>query len=251
MKRTALVIVTFKRQELLSNLLNSITQLTQAPWRIIVVDNENSSVTASLVSEFSETVKTTWGETTDDPDAHGGTNRVCYVPMEQNTGGSGGFSEGVRVGYELGAEWFWVMDDDVAVLPDGLDKLDAWSDKAEVIQGQRYDFDGGPFFWQYRFSTALGIYNPLAKAGFDGVDMTRYYITRNRGYIARYFQVHGDYNPVLFGVGTALTFAKEIIRLILVDRAHFSSGLSRLIKGWKDARLIYKDATWRPQPPLD
>ena len=46
------------------------------------------------------------------------------------------------------------MDDDVAVLPDGLDKLDAWSDKAEVIQGQRYDFDGGPFFWQYRFSTA-------------------------------------------------------------------------------------------------
>jgi len=81
--------------------------------------------------------------------------------------------------------------------------------------------------------------------------MTRYYITRNRGYIARYFQVHGDYNPVLFGVGTALTFAKEIIRLILVDRAHFSSGLSRLIKGWKDARLIYKDATWRPQPPLD
>ena len=82
-------------------------------------------------------------------------------------------------------------------------------------------------------------------------DMTRYYITRNRGYIARYFQVHGDYNPVLFGVGTALTSAKEIIRLILVDRAHFSSGLSRLIKGWKDARLIYKDATWRPQPPLE
>ena len=60
MKRTALVIVTFKRQELLSNLLNSITQLTQAPWRIIVVDNENSSETASLVSEFSEKVKTTW-----------------------------------------------------------------------------------------------------------------------------------------------------------------------------------------------
>ncbi len=60
--------------------------------------------------------------------------------------------------------------------------------------------------------------------------MTRYYITRNRGYIARYFQVHGDYNPVLFGVGTALTFAKRLFGLILADRAHFSSGLSRLIK---------------------
>ena len=328
MNRIALVIVTFKRQELLANLLDSITKLTVAPWRVVVVDNENSSQTEALVDSFSQKITVQWGKTLEDPDTKGSTNRVVYVPMEQNTGGSGGFSEGVRIAYGLGAEWFWVMDDDVAVLPDGLEKLGAWSNQAEVIQGQRYDFDGGPFFWQYRFSTSMGIYNPLAKAGFDGVDyrlcnvmcfegacfkrsvvkqiglpdarffiywddalygylaskvtqpilipdfvlkrcrevpgrgigsvrqlnstsdMTRYYITRNRGYMARYFQVHGDYHRILFGIGTALTFAKEIIRLIVVDRKHFFSGLSRLVKGWKDARLIYKDVTWRPQPPL-
>lgn len=37
--------------------------------------------------------------------------------MEENTGGAGGFSAGVERAFELGAEWFWVMDDDVAVEP--------------------------------------------------------------------------------------------------------------------------------------
>ena len=36
--------------------------------------------------------------------------------------------------YELGAAWFWVMDDDVAVLPDAIAKLSKWTDKHEVIQ---------------------------------------------------------------------------------------------------------------------
>ena len=35
-----------------------------------------------------------------------------------------------------------------AVLQDGLDKVGAWAEKAEVSQGQRYDFDGCSFFWQ-------------------------------------------------------------------------------------------------------
>lgn len=37
--RLALVVVTFKRQELLSTLFDSFLELTQAPWRIVIVDN--------------------------------------------------------------------------------------------------------------------------------------------------------------------------------------------------------------------
>ena len=51
-------------------------------------------------------------------------------------------------------------------------------------------------------------------------DMNRYHILRNRGYMARYFMVHGDYRPVLFALGTAATVAKEVIRLVAVDREH-------------------------------
>ncbi len=54
------------------------------------------------------------------------------------------------------------------MLPDGLDKLDAWSDKAEVIQGQRYTLTAVLSSGSIVLVPLLGIYNPLAKAGFDG-----------------------------------------------------------------------------------
>lgn len=329
MKRPAIVIVTFKRQELLSGLLDSILELTRAPWRIVVVDNENSQLTADIMTDFAGRVQRKWGDAADDPDAEGGTSRVVYVPMQENTGGAGGFSEGVRVAFELGADWFWVMDDDVVVEPDGLETLERWSHETDALMGRRRDFDGGHFYWQHRFWPALAIYNPLSRDGwregeryklanalcFEGgcfsrrvvekcglpdarffiylddacygyvaskhfdvyyvpdymlsrsrevankeigsvrqlnstSDMTRYYITRNRGYLARYYMLYGDYNPVGFAVGTALTFAKELIRILIVDREHLGSGMARLRAGHTDAKRALHDPTWEPMPPL-
>ncbi len=61
--------------------------------------------------------------------------------------------------------------------------------------------------------------------------MTRFYIMRNRGYMARYLKLNGDYNPVGYALGTVLSFAKEYIRLISRSIALASSqvrkGLSR------------------------
>lgn len=328
LRRPAIVIVTYKRQQLLQTLFDSIVELTVAPWRIVVVDNENSPETAAIVGSFSERVRELWGDTDDDLDADGSGTRVVYHPQAENTGGSGGFSAGVEEAYRLGAEWFWVMDDDVAVEPRGLELLDRWTDRYDVIQGQRYDYDGGPFYWQYHFIVPLGIYNPFAKSGFDGdhkpmnvacfegglfkrsvvrqiglpdrrffiywddavygylaskvcepilikdfvlrrtrevknvavgtvrqlnstSDMTRYYIMRNRGYMARYLRENGEYSRVGFGVGTALTFAKEFIRILAVDRGSLKTGTARLAHGWRDARKIYRDPSWEPMPPLE
>ena len=329
MQRPAIVIVTFKRQQLLGELLDSILALTRAPWRVVVVDNENSSLTADVVADFAARATRQWGEATDDPDANGGTSRVVYHPMAENTGGSGGFSEGVRVAFELGADWFWVMDDDVAVEPDGLDILERWSGETDALMGRRRDFDGGHFYWQHRFWTSLCIYNPLSRDGwregerfklanalcFEGgcfsrrvvqecglpdprffiylddacygyvvsnhfdvyyvpdymlsrrrevankevgnvrqlnstSDMTRYYITRNRAIFARYLKQYGHYNPVLYAVGTWANFAKELIRLLIVDREHLGSGWARLWSGWKDSHAILRDPDWQPMPPL-
>lgn len=329
MRHAAIVIVTFKRQALLGELLESVLALTTAPWRVVVVDNENAAETARIVDDFARRADARWGVAADDPDAAGGTSRVLYVGMETNTGGSGGFSEGVRRAYELGAEWFWVMDDDVAVERDGLETLARWSEEAEAVMGQRRDFDGGHFFWQHRFWPRLAIYNPLSRDAwrpgeryklcnalcFEGgffsrgvvekigvpdarffiylddalygylaskvtdvyyvpdyvlsrrrevanqsmgsvrqlnstSDMTRYYITRNRGYLARYFRLYGEYSPVGFALGTALTFAKELIRIAVVDREHLVSGMRRLVHGHRDARRILHDPDWEPMPPL-
>ena len=46
--KLAIVVVTYKRQELLANLFDSMTELTATPWRIVIVDNENSRETAIL-----------------------------------------------------------------------------------------------------------------------------------------------------------------------------------------------------------
>ena len=329
MNRPAIVIVTFKRQELLSQLLDSIEKSSVAPWRVVVVDNENAQLTADIVRDFEARANDLWGPTGDDPDDEGGTSRVVYLPMEENTGGAGGFSAGVRRAYELGAEWFWVMDDDVAIEPDGLAVLARWSKESDAIMGTRRDFDGGHFFWQHRFWTGLAIYNPFSRDGwrpgeryklcnvlcFEGSffsrrvvqkaglpdprffiylddacfgyvaskvtdvyyipdvvlsrrrevankeigsvrqlnsasDMTRYYITRNRAYLARYFQVYGDYNPALYTVGTLANFAKELLRILIVDRSHLRSGWSRLWAGYVESRRILRDPGWEPMPPL-
>lgn len=329
MNRPAIVIVTFKRQELLSQLLDSIEKSSVAPWRVVVVDNENAQLTADIVRDFEARANALWGPTGDDPDDEGGTSRVVYLPMEENTGGAGGFSAGVRRAYELGAEWFWVMDDDVAIEPDGLAVLARWSKESDAIMGTRRDFDGGHFFWQHHFWTGLAIYNPFSRDGwrpgeryklcnvlcFEGSffsrrvvqkaglpdprffiylddacfgyvaskvtdvyyipdvvlsrrrevankeigsvrqlnsasDMTRYYITRNRAYLARYFQVYGDYNPALYAVGTLANFAKELLRILIVDRSHLRSGWSRLWAGYVESRRILRDPGWEPMPPL-
>ena len=76
----------------------------------------------------------------------------------------------------------------------------------------------------------------------------RFYIMRNRAYIKNYYRVHGVYNPVLFGLGTALTFGKELIRLLAVERT--VRGTSNLFRGLRDGRKIARDRSWQPMQPL-
>lgn len=324
--RLAIVVVTYKRQELLSRLFDSFATLTQAPWRIIVIDNEASPATEALVHSANRRFAELWGAA--DADALGGTDRMICVPQYENTGGAGGFSAGVQHAWKLGAQWFWVMDDDVEVMPEAIDRLARWGARYQVVQGSRLDYDDGPFYWQYQQLLRLGIPNPLApadlgpegykrmnslcfegglfsrdvvrKIGFPDArffiygddacygylaskvtecvvvadlilkrsrvvsnwdiagkrqlnstsDTNRFYIMRNRGFLARYLREHGDYHRVLYGVGTFATFSKELIRLAVVDRT-FKTGIAQLVRGMRAARRIYRDRDWTPMPPLD
>ena len=81
-------------------------------------------------------------------------------------------------------------------------------------------------------------------------DMNRYHIMRNRGYMARYFMTYGDFRPLVFGLGTVLTAAKEVIRLVMVDREHLKTGLVQIAKGWWDSRKLMHDPTWKLMPSL-
>lgn len=304
-----IAVVTYNRSGLLTRLLSSIERMDPKPGRVVIVDNASSDDTTQVVESYRERIGT----------------EIVYRRLDTNTGGSGGFSEGMRVAFDLGSEWIWLMDDDVEVIPDGLAKMGRWAPRFKSIQGRRYDYDGSEFYWQYRIAEPLGIPIPFAPSTFDesgfkpmnsgcfegmfihrdiveqiGLpdprffiywdDQTygwlasrlttsvivdefvlrrtreikqwdmgirhmnassnayRYYIMRNRAIIKQYYRTHDVYNPVLFGAGTALTFGKELIRLLFVERT--VRGTSNLFRGLRDGRRIAADRSWEPMPPL-
>jgi rhamnopyranosyl-N-acetylglucosaminyl-diphospho-decaprenol beta-1,3/1,4-galactofuranosyltransferase len=48
---------------------------------------------------------------------------VTYMRLSENTGGAGGFHEGMKIAFEKGYDWIWVMDDDAFPTPDALERL--------------------------------------------------------------------------------------------------------------------------------
>jgi GT2 family glycosyltransferase len=108
-----MVVVTYNRCALLATLLESIGRMDPAPGRVVVVDNASVDDTAAVVDGFRAQLEP----------------ELVHHRMEVNTGGAGGFSEGMRVAWEGGAEWIWLMDDDVEVLPDGLARMAHWGSR--------------------------------------------------------------------------------------------------------------------------
>ena len=79
-------------------------------------------------------------------------------------------------------------------------------------------------------------------------DAYRYYIMRNRALIKQYYRANDFYRSLPFGVGTVATFAKELIRLVVVERT--LRGTSHLFRGLRDGRAIGRDSGWMPMPAL-
>lgn len=182
----AIVVVTYNRSALLERLLQSIARMDPKPGRVVIVDNASSDGTGETVAGYADNLGP----------------EILYRRLETNTGGSGGFSEGMRVAYESGATWMWLMDDDVELIPDGLAKMGKWAPRFRSIQGRRYDYDGSEFYWQYRLSVPLGIPIPFAPAHFDasgyremnsgcfeGMFIRRDTVRRNRGIMQYYRSV--------------------------------------------------------------
>ncbi|WP_181033550.1 glycosyltransferase [Arthrobacter sp. SX1312] len=141
--RVFLVITTFNRAALLRELLDSIAALEPAPAGVVVVDNASTDATGDVLA-----------------DAH------LPVPLfverlPVNVGGSGGFAAGVARALEEGADWLWLMDDDVVALPDALASFAPWMGRYSCIHGRRYDAAGRPFFWQHVLDEFTGVHFPV------------------------------------------------------------------------------------------
>ena len=155
--KTAIVIVTYKRKDLLKVLFESFENMTLRPAQVFVVDNDNDPDVGAMCKDL----KLSLNET-----------EVTWAPMAENLGGSGGFSKGVELAFTTGYDWIWLMDDDVRVVPNALELLQPWMDEALIndhrtIQCSKLNFNGEPFYWQYQYLTGLGMLNPVAPSGFE------------------------------------------------------------------------------------
>lgn len=95
------VVVTFNRLELLKRTIGSLRSQTAPLTGIIVVNNGSTDGTREWLDE----------------------QEGLTVIHQGNTGGAGGFSSGMRLAAEKGAEWIWCMDDDVFPRADCLATL--------------------------------------------------------------------------------------------------------------------------------
>jgi GT2 family glycosyltransferase len=103
----AVVVVTYNRKKLLAECLDAILAGTRLPDKIILVDNGSTDNTSEFLKEA----------------GYIGNLLIDYIRLPENTGGAGGFYEGVKYGYEAGYDWLWLMDDDAEPEADALEKL--------------------------------------------------------------------------------------------------------------------------------
>lgn len=130
--RVAAVIVTYNRKELLCECLDALLAQSFPLAGIVLIDNAGSDGTGALLKEKGYLE-----------------SGLCkYIRMEVNTGGAGGFHEGVKRAYDEGYDWLWLMDDDVEPMPDALENMLRYANVSRCIQACKVFNDGASEGWE-------------------------------------------------------------------------------------------------------
>ncbi len=109
MKKTAAIVVTYNRKELLAeNIARLLAQTLRSQMDIIVIDNAGTDGTEESLQPRIQA------------------NEIIYLNTGANLGGAGGFQYGMRYAAENGYDFLWVMDDDSMPSPNALEELIRW-----------------------------------------------------------------------------------------------------------------------------
>lgn len=105
------VIVTYNRLGLLKKCITAVSEQTRKPDDIIVINNGSTDDTQVWLS-----------------------TQPVITYTQENKGGAGGFSSGINMAYNHGADWIWLMDDDTIPQADALQQLQSALDELEPHQ---------------------------------------------------------------------------------------------------------------------
>ncbi len=101
------IIVTYNRKELLLECLEAVINQTFPVYKIILIDNASTDGTDLALKENGYL---------DKPE-------MDYRRMDSNSGGAGGFYEGMRIARTDDTDWLWIMDDDTIPTESCLEEL--------------------------------------------------------------------------------------------------------------------------------
>lgn len=125
---TALV-VTYNRKKLLKECINAILNQSLCPNRILIINNASTDGTEKLFETGAEFDR----------------DFITCVNMKTNTGGAGGFYEGMRLLIKEDTDWAWIMDDDTIPNTDCLENL-LKADEEVYSSGKKSSFYASTIF---------------------------------------------------------------------------------------------------------
>lgn len=104
------VVTTYNRLNLLRRCLDAIQHQSTPVMAIVVVNNASTDGTRKFLDSWADA-------------ANQNTTDRIPIHMDENTGGAGGFNQGIRTAVKTRACWYWLMDDDVIPTTDALAEL--------------------------------------------------------------------------------------------------------------------------------
>lgn len=93
MQAVAAIVVTYNRKEMLLECIDRLLEQIDAQCDVLIIDNASTDGTYEAVKQSID-------------------DRIKYYNTGKNIGGAGGFNYGLRIAYESGYQYFWLMDDD-------------------------------------------------------------------------------------------------------------------------------------------
>lgn len=135
MERIAAVVVTYNRRALLVDCIEALRNQSQKIDSIFVINNNSTDGTGNWLAE----------------------QKDLEIINQENLGGAGGFNTGMKIAFQAGFDWIWVMDDDVEPKSNALFELLSYKNIAKCIHPGRIFLDNSAVEFYYELNTSNGM----------------------------------------------------------------------------------------------
>jgi GT2 family glycosyltransferase len=169
------VVVSYNRKELLIECLDALKKQTRPLDGIYLIDNASTDGTPEFLLEKGyikelppKNLSKPW-EKSFNIQLKNGEILLHYVRMNVNTGGAGGFYEGIKRAYQKGYDWIWLMDDDTIPTEESLNKM---LEKRKIFKDLNIGFISSKVLWMDGTPHIMNI--PSVKASVNGIPFNFY-----------------------------------------------------------------------------